>query len=235
MAVPVGVHWYGWHQNPFDNDYPHYFPAKDGFGEAVRGLAGQRRYVMPYINGRLWDTRDKGTEDFEFSALPCPPPPKTKTGKPYIETYGSKEADGSPVRLAVMCPATKSGRQTVRQTVLRLMNEYGVDGVYIDQVAAARRCCVWIARHGHPTGGGHWWTDSYNAMLAAIRQEKPADRMLTTECNGEPILKSFDGYLTWHWCSRWPGAGVSGRLWRGDPDVRPGVSRRPTPRNSPCG
>ncbi len=25
------------------------------------------------------------------------------------------------------------------------------------------------------------------------------DRMLTTECNAEPFLKWFDGYLTWHW------------------------------------
>jgi len=26
-----------------------------------------------------------------------------------------------------------------------------------------------------------------------------ADRMLTTECNGEPFIRWFDGYLTWHW------------------------------------
>jgi hypothetical protein len=27
----------------------------------------------------------------------------------------------------------------------------------------------------------------------------PDDRMLTTECNAEPYLRWFDGYLTWHW------------------------------------
>ncbi|MFN4180914.1 MAG: DUF6259 domain-containing protein, partial [Armatimonadota bacterium] len=27
----------------------------------------------------------------------------------------------------------------------------------------------------------------------------PKDRMLTTECNAEPFVKWFDGYLTWHW------------------------------------
>ena len=29
LEVPVGLQWYRWHQNPFDNDYPHFIPAKD--------------------------------------------------------------------------------------------------------------------------------------------------------------------------------------------------------------
>jgi len=36
-------------------------------------------------------------------------------------------------------------------------------------------------------------------MLDAIRKTMPKDRMLTTECNAEPFVKWFDGYLTWHW------------------------------------
>jgi hypothetical protein len=27
----------------------------------------------------------------------------------------------------------------------------------------------------------------------------PDDRILTTECNADPYVKWFDGYLTWHW------------------------------------
>ena len=67
LGVPVGFHWYSWHQIPFDNDYPHYFPTTDGFAEEVRKLQESNVYVMPYINGRLWDTRDRGAEDFEFT------------------------------------------------------------------------------------------------------------------------------------------------------------------------
>jgi hypothetical protein len=200
MGVPVGFHWYGWHQIPFDNDYPHYFPVKNGFGEAVRDLQSKGVYVMPYINGRLWDTRDKGVEDSEFSRVALPAASKDETGKPIIEMYGSKEADGSPVRFGVMCPSTKLWQETIRQTALRLMNEYGVKGVYIDQIAAERPTLCLDRTHGHPTGGGHWWTQSYNAILDGIRKAKPADGMLTTECNAEPYVKSFDGYLTWHWC-----------------------------------
>lgn len=36
-------------------------------------------------------------------------------------------------------------------------------------------------------------------MLDAIRAAKPPECMLTTECNAEPYIKWFDGYLTWHW------------------------------------
>jgi hypothetical protein len=199
LGVPVGFHWYTWHQIPFDNDYPHYFPAKPGFAEAVRDLQASGVYVMPYINGRLWDTHDKGPEDFEFTRLALPAATKDERGTPYIESYGSKESDGSPVRLAVMCPATELWQKTIRETVLRLFGECGVKGVYIDQVAAAQPELCFDRTHGHPLGGGHWWTEGYWSLMESIRKAKPADRMLTTECNAEPYTQVFDGYLTWHW------------------------------------
>ncbi|MCL5019528.1 MAG: DUF6259 domain-containing protein [Patescibacteria group bacterium] len=53
--VPLGVHWYNWHQIKFDNEYPHYFPTKPGFKERVQNLKDNKILVMPYINSRLWD------------------------------------------------------------------------------------------------------------------------------------------------------------------------------------
>jgi hypothetical protein len=197
--VPIGFHWYSWHQIPFDNDYPHYFPAKPGFPEAVRDLQASGVYVMPYINGRLWDTHDRGVEDFEFTRRALPAATKDEQGKPYIEMYGSKESDGSRVQLATMCPTTELWRSTMRETVLRLFNECGVKGVYMDQIAAAKPQLCFDRTHGHPLGGGHWWTEGYWSLLESIRRTKPADRMLTTECNAEPYTQVFDGYLTWHW------------------------------------
>lgn len=196
---PAAVHWYNWHQIPFDNDYPHYFPTHPGFAEAVRDAQAAGVEVMPYINGRLWDTRDKGAEDFEFTRVARPAVSKNEKQEPYTETYGSKEADGSPVRLGVMCPATELWQKKVQDTVRRLYQECGVRGVYIDQVAAASPTLCFDPTHGHPLGGGAWWTAGYWKMLQKIRDEKPADRILTTECNGEPFIYVFDGYLTWHW------------------------------------
>ncbi|MCL5995445.1 MAG: DUF6259 domain-containing protein, partial [Chloroflexi bacterium] len=186
-------------QIPFDNDYPHYFPTKPGFTEAVHELQQAGVYIMPYINGRLWDTRDRGAEDFEFTRVALPAATKDEHGQPYVESYGSKEADGSPVTLAVMCPTTELWQGRVREIVLRLVNEVGVDSVYIDQVAAAKPTLCMDEMHGHPLGGGHWWNEGYWRLIERIRAALPARRMLTTECNAEAFIPWFDAYLTWHW------------------------------------
>lgn len=199
LGMPIGLHWYSWHQIPFDNDYPHYFPTKEGFAKAVAELQSAGVYVMPYINGRLWDTHDRGVEDFEFSKVAQPAATKDEQGQPYIERYSSKESDGNRVELAVMCPTTELWRNTLKQIVLRLMNECGVQAVYMDQIAAAKPVLCFDADHGHPAGGGHWWTEAYWELLDRIRQAMPEDRVLTSECNAEPFLRWFDGYLTWHW------------------------------------
>lgn len=199
MGVPVGFHWYNWHRIPFDNDYPHYFPPKDGFADGVRTLQQSGVFVMPYINGRLWDTRDRGNEDWLFSKVALPAATKGEDGRPYTESYGSKEADGSDVQLAPMCPTTQLWQDKVREIVLRLFNEFGVNAVYIDQVAAASPALCFDKAHGHPIGGGSWWNEGYWQMLSDIRKAMPKERALTTECNAEPFVKWFDGYLTWHW------------------------------------
>lgn len=199
FGVPCGVHWYNWHMNPFDNDYPHYFPTKPEFPGGVQRLRQAGVHVMPYINGRLWDTRDRGLEDWQFTRRALSAATKDENGDPFVETYGSKESDGSPVRLAVMCPTTELWQSTVKEIVLRLFREFQVDAVYIDQIAAAAPTLCCDKNHGHPLGGGHWWTEGYWKLLEAIRREKPADCMLTTECNGEPYIRWMDGYLTWHW------------------------------------
>lgn len=200
LGVPVGFHWYSWHQIPFDNDYPHYFPTREGFRAGVAQLHAGGVAVMPYINGRLWDTRDRGAGDFEFAQLARPAATKDARGEPIVESYGSQETNGEPVRLAVMCPATRLWRERQQTIVRRLLQEEGVQGVYLDQIAAAKSVLCFDPAHGHPLGGGHWWNqEGYWPMLDGIRRAKPAETMLTTECNAEPFLRWFDGYLTWHW------------------------------------
>jgi len=157
-------------------------------------------YVMPYINGRLWDTRDRGLEDEQFTKIARPAATKDEHGQPRTEMYGSKEADGSRVVLAAMCPTTRLWQEKLRQIDMTLFHQYGVKGIYMDQVAAAKANLCFDATHGHPLGGGHWWTEQgYWPLLTAIRAAMPKDRMLTTECNAEPYIRWFDGYLTWHW------------------------------------
>ena len=66
------VHLYDWFQIPYDTNYPHYFPAKEAFLPGMRRLQEKGSKVMPYINGRLWDTHDKGKEDWQFTSVARP-------------------------------------------------------------------------------------------------------------------------------------------------------------------
>ena len=189
FEVPIGIHWYNWHEIPFDTYYPNYFPTKPGFAEAVKELTSKGMVVMPYINGRLWDS---GNDNFK-EALPfaC----KTPDGKPYLEEYGSGR------KLACMCPATPFWQKKVQEICRRLMTECGVNAIYIDQIAAAAPQLCHDKSHGHPIGGGAHWVEGYRTMLAPIMQMAHADGrdvILTTENDAEPYMDNVNAFLVWN-------------------------------------
>ncbi len=189
FRVPIGIHWYNWHEIPFDTYYPNYFPTKPGFADAVKELTDAGMVVMPYINGRLWDS---GNANFKEAR---PFAAKKPDGEPYIEFYGSKRP------LACMCPATEFWQKRVQGICRRLMTECGVNAIYLDQIAAAGPQLCYDKSHGHPLGGGSWWVDGYRKMLTPIRQMAHADGrdvILTTENNAEPYMDNVDCLLTWN-------------------------------------
>jgi hypothetical protein len=186
--LPIGLHWYCWHEIPFDNSYPEYFPTKPGFAEAVRELTARGQVIMPYINGRLWD-RDIPS----FAAKGLPGACKQPDGEVYTEEYGSGR------KLAPMCPATALWQDKVTEICQRLMTECGVNAIYLDQIGAAAPVPCYDPAHGHPLGGGRHWVDGYRVMLDRIKAEATARNVgLTTENTGEPYMDNIDAYLAWN-------------------------------------
>jgi len=188
VGAPVGVHWYGWHQTPFDIDYPAYFPTKPGMREGADRLTRAGVVVMPYINARLWDSANK--EFAQARAHAC----KSPAGDPLIEEYGSG------AKLAVMCPTQSFWQERVRSIMRRLVEEYGVNAVYLDQIASAPPRTCFDASHGHPLGSGRWWVDGYRQMLEPLKAWCAAtgrDIGLTSENDAEPYMDSVDGHLIW--------------------------------------
>ncbi len=187
FQVPVGVHWYCWHQIPFDDGYPEYFPPKQGFQAAVRELSEAGIVIMPYTNARLWDPKtDSWHREGASSAAT-----KDEEMRPYVETYGSK------VPLTPMCPVTSLWRRKVRSVVTRLAR-CGVHGVYLDQIGAAPPRLCFDAGHGHPLGGGSWWIDGYRSLIDGVRRAAERidpDFFLTTESNAEPWIDRIDALL----------------------------------------
>ena len=193
------IHLYLWHSAPFDNDYPHYFPVRPHAKEGLEKLHEAGFKVMPYINGRLWDTRDKGAEDHQFTSVAKPFTTKNRHGVYFTETYSSKEEDGSKVCLSIMCPSTALWQDKMAYTVGRLINDEGFDGVYMDQIAAAQPYACCDETHPHAVGGGDWWCRSYRALLDKVYLKLPEDAMLTTECTADPFISHMGGYLSWLW------------------------------------
>jgi len=184
-GVGTSLHWYKWHEIPYDTLYPDYFPTRPGFAEGVKELQSEGFHVMPYINGRIVDPNSKGWNEEGLSKSAA----RNEKGEPYTEVYGSK------VPLNSMCPYTKAWQEKVASLVDRLTHECGVDGVYIDQIGCAWAYRCYDKSHGHPLGGGHLWVDGYRKLLDGVRAKLPEGKMITTEENIECFIDYFDALL----------------------------------------
>ncbi len=192
LEVPTALHWYNWHQHPFDDNYPDYFPAKPGTTEGVKEMQAAGIRVTPYINGLIWD---ESRDDFKSHAFTAAT--KKLDGEIYTSAFASE------VEFALMCPTTDIWRDKMSEVVGRLTGkEFGFDGVYLDQIAATTPVQCYDASHGHPLGGGHWWhEEGYWPLLEKVRaiaKKNRPDVVLTTEANAETYVKHADGLLSWH-------------------------------------
>ena len=198
LGIPVGIHWYVWHQIPFDNDYPHYLPAKEGFAQGVKDLQRAGCYVVPYTNGHLWDTRDRENEDWQFSSVGKAGACKHADGSVFTESYRSKEKDGSKVILAAMCPGSKEWKSKIAENVKKIAVDNGLNGVYMDQISCVGPIMCEDPHHGHSLRGGSWWVGEYKKLLLAARAAIPKDRIFSSESNSETYADVLEGMVCWH-------------------------------------
>ena len=152
--------------------------------------------VAPYINGRIFDkataswTAHGGTAAHAAAKRAV----SASLGTPVLSTYD--ESYGSHADFAVMCPHTSYWQQTITDVVGTLVKGYGLDGVYIDQIAAAGPRPCWDPSHGHPVGGGAHWVGGYRQMLEAVRQRVGTPHVILTESNSEPFMDGVQLFLT---------------------------------------
>jgi hypothetical protein len=189
LDVPMAMQWYNWHQNRFDNDYPHFLPPKSGFKERAKELVASGMLVMPYINGLIVDF---DADDFNKF---LPYTVKDQTGISPMHYYDSTSA-----RLAPMCPTNQFWTNTIANLVDSLVNVYGVNGVYIDQIAAHTPEFCFDKSHGHPLGSGRWYVDGYQKFLTKMKEiASPKGAIITTENTAEPYMNKIDGFLSWYY------------------------------------
>ncbi len=189
LGRPVALDWYWWHGNPYDTLLPEYLPPRDGeeaFREAIRRIHRMGSRCIAYINGRCCDL---ASSHFSSSAAVF-----KRSGEVEAETY----CKYTGARLAVMCPATEYWKSEITSIVSKLV-DYGLDGVYIDQVASAPPRLCFSAGHNHPRGGCLAWAEGNRALLSSARAAAKArnpEAMLCSEGCCEVYMDLLDAFLT---------------------------------------
>lgn len=179
--VKVGFRWYCWNVQPFDTHYPEFFPLP-----GVRELCAKARkegyLVMPYVNGRIWDT---GLMSFKYAQRDCC---MGADGRPVLENYGRS--------FGVMCPYASDWQRTLLDAGTDVVEGLGANAIYYDQISCSRPQLCFNPAHGHPLGGGSWWSDGYRRALVPIHDRfSKAGVPVTSEGAAEAWMDLVDGHL----------------------------------------
>lgn len=183
----IALDWYWWHSNPYDTDYPFFWPPREGesaFSAAVKRLTDQGIYVQVYVNGMCWDIdSDKWSADKAGGLM------HKKSGE--VRAWAFNKYNHH--RLAWMCGEAPAHHDAMSDLVGRLRRA-GLSGQYLDMIGNASFDVCYNPAHRHVRNGGHPVTDGYREMLARLRRENPGFP-LTTEGSTELYMDRCDGSI----------------------------------------
>lgn len=206
---PIGWHIYEWNANQMDHFFPNYFPATSGLGDMMSNIQDNNdAYVMPYINGRIWDT---GLDESGN--------PGADSGDTEAATYFNNEGLADAVkntdlsyrqesgafggnRWATMCPTQTNWQSILVNATDELTNTLNASSVYIDMIAASPQSECFDPTHGHTLGGGSYWRDGYIDMLQDMHNAMPDDSFITVEGGCDFIADEVDGFMVQGWITK---------------------------------
>ena len=191
LGLPVSVYWHWWHHAAYDTGFPDYLPPREGvdsFTTAIRAAHDEGIHAMVYMNQRLWciGTPSWTAEHAATAAV------KERDGRVREEVYNIFD----PQPCATMDVTTSLWQNKYGGMADTVLDQYGVDGIYMDQAVLSLVC--WDSTHGHPVGGGHYWMDGFRELERGIRRRAGggSGKMLAGEGAGESWLPELDLMLT---------------------------------------
>lgn len=188
--LPVSVFWHWWHGGPYDTSFPDYLPPREGaapFTKAVAQAHDRGLHAIVYMNQRLWCTNTPSwtREGAEKWAV------HERDGSLRLETYNVF----NPLPCATMNPATAFWRDKYTGIADTVLNQYKLDGIYMDQ--AVLSLMDWSPGRGHPVGGGNYWMQGFRTMARELRAKASVKAAgFAGEGGGESWLPDLDAFLT---------------------------------------
>lgn len=201
LDCSMAYHIYNWHSIPFNVEYPHFLPAKAGFSEGIKAIKENSNIlIFPYTNAVSWDMDDTdGGYSINFKNTGIYGTVKDENQEIKYVEYPQKTKSGKEIRLAPMCPSYEKWHKIIGDLISEIEDKYDVDGIYLDEVSAHPVQVCYNKTHSHLPGGGSYWVEKYNEMMEKINKNKNGEKFYYSECNAEPFIKGFDGFLTWTW------------------------------------
>jgi hypothetical protein len=108
-------------------------------------------------------------------------------------------------RLLAMCPTT-FWQDTIAALGEAAFGTYSINALYVDQVSATGPGLCFNPAHGHPLGGGRYFTDGYRALMEKLlrrTQRNGGQRVITSEGANEVFFDLLSGNLFWGQPSDW--------------------------------
>lgn len=181
--VQKGLEWTQWQEPVFLAQLPDIFPAVPGVSELMSQYKAKGFTFLPYLNGRVWDPANPAWETAKDKVT------VDERGRPHTEKYNDRD-------YGVMCAGTELWQKKVTEIGLRNLNETGSNGIYYDQVSCSPAFPCYNPNHGHPVGGGKWWTEGYRQALQPVHAAYAAKNApITSEQAGDFLPDVIDGYL----------------------------------------
>lgn len=207
-GIPV-PHVAGYMEHGHDTHFPDYIAGDAQGGEAalrtaVRQIHREGGRLALYTNGRLIDPEGSfgripdwqqhtvvlspcaKQSVFERSGTFTEPKAWDREGRLAKEKYTN-------VTFAIGCPSDPVWQRTFAERLIYLVEEYDIDGIYIDQVCGCSSLPCYSGQHGHAKPNLAW--AGYRTLLSdlreAIRKRNP-DCYLATEGMTDVFGQFFD-------------------------------------------
>ena len=184
-GMPISLHWYVWHKEQFDSKYPELNPKK-GFNEAVNKMQKRGNFIIPYINGHLWDQSLPSYQNAKKHVV------IKKDGSIATESWGTPKR-----KFSVMCPGTTFYQDFLAKYASNLITNAQLKGLYLDQISAVIPSWCYDKNHQHTPGPNAYWLNGYNKLLEKIKYTTKNQTALFSECAQEIHYNNITGNLCW--------------------------------------